>query len=84
MIILSLVFYSKGDARIGIILGIIILIYQYCYRQIIYDSIEVCRDKIKVKKEKFSVIMGRICSSHTLFFISSLIFLLRFILIIMY
>lgn len=84
MVILSLVFYSKGDARIGIILGIIILVYQYCYRQIIYDSTEICRDKIKIKKEEFSIIMGRICSSHTLFFISSLIFLLRFILIVMY
>ena len=84
MVILSLVFYSKGDARIGIIFGIIILVYQYCYRQIIYDSVDVCRDKIKIKKEEFSIIMERICSSHTLFFVSSLIFLLRFILIIMY
>ena len=80
----SFILYSKGDARIGIIIGIIILIYQYCYRQILVESAELGRDRVKIKKKEFDMIIKNVCFSNTLFFISSLIFVLRFAVIIIY
>ncbi len=80
MIISSYFMNTKGDAKIGIIIGVIILIYQYLYLQICSDTIATAQKK-EPKKEKIIKIINHLYTSNTLFFISTLIFLLRFIII---
>ena len=68
-------FYSIGDSKLGIFFGIIILIYQYFYLS--YFSIDKVKDKV-VKS-----ILNGFYRVNVLFFVSSLVFMLRFIVIIM-
>ena len=82
MVILSLLFYSKGDARIGIVLGIIIIFYQYLYLQIFNSVMQLVLEHKLTKKESIQNILLKFYSSNILFFVSSLIFILRFVFII--
>ena len=82
MVILSLLFYSKGDARIGIVLGILVIIYQYLYLQIFNSGMQLVLEHKFIKKESIRNILLKFYSSNILFFVSSLIFILRFVFII--
>ena len=83
MVIVSSFFYTKGDAKIGIFLGIIILVYQYFYLQIYSEVIDdVSKRNIKMKDDIVSI-LKHLYSANTLFFISSFIFILRFVLILL-
>ncbi len=83
LLIISYLFHSITDAKIGIIIGLIILIYQYYYLQIISDSITIAKDKKIVKKEIIKI-LEKIYQSNTIFFISTLTLILRFIIIIIH
>ena len=82
MIILSCFMYSKGDAKIEIILGSVILFIQYIYLQISFSAIEIAEEKVCYKKDNIINIMNQIYFSNKLFFVSSLIFILRFVVIV--
>ena len=82
LMVLSCFLYTKSDARIGIVLGIIILIYQYFYLQIVNDVLFIAKDRIVYEKEKMLQKLQHLYVMNQLLFISSLIFLLRFIVII--
>lgn len=81
MLILLYIINTITDAKIGTILGLIILIYQYYYLQITSECIAIAKEKKIIKKE---IIKGleKIYLSNKLFFISTLIILLKFIMII--
>ena len=82
--VISLFMYSKGDAKIGIILGVFLLIEEYFYMQIISQGIEIVRDKIKVKGlQDIHVVLNHFYKIHILFFVSALVFILRFIVIVL-
>lgn len=81
-IIISCFLYSKGDARIGIIIGMVILVIQYLYLQIIGDVLVLVKDKKIKLKEKMLQYLEHLYISNKLLFISSLILLLRFFVII--
>ncbi len=77
--VISYFFYSKGDARIGMILGLFILIYQYFYLQFFSLSMGYSLDKIRDNKDKIGCVLVWVYRCNVLFFISSLIFMLRFV-----
>lgn len=81
MLILLYIINTITDAKIGTILGLIILIYQYYYLQITSESIAIAKKKKIIKKE---IIEGleKIYLSNKLFFISTLTILLKFAIII--
>ena len=81
MLILLYMINTITDAKIGTILGLIILIYQYYYLQITSESIAIAKKKKIIKKE---IIEGleKIYLSNKLFFISTLTILLKFAIII--
>ena len=82
--IISLFMYSKGDAKTGIVLGILLLIHEYFYLQIISQGIEIVRDKLKVKGlQDIHVVLNHFYKIHLLFFVSGLVFILRFIVIVL-
>ena len=88
-LIISLLTSSKGDAKIAIILLLIILIYQYLINEINNNSIELTNKDLKkiLSKENYSLvtkIQNRYLSLNKISFISTLILLLREILIIIY
>ena len=82
MTIISFLSYNKGDVRIGIILGIIIIIYQYFYLQIFYFGMQIVLGHKISKKDSIQYILNKMYSCNVLFFVSSLIFILRFVFII--
>lgn len=77
--ILSYFLYSKGDARIGIVVGLVILIYQYFYLHFFADSMNDVLDKMDYGVVK--VILNWMYRCNMLFFIGSLFFMLRFVVI---
>lgn len=81
MLILLYIINTITDAKIGTILGLIILIYQYYYLQITSESIAIAKKKKIIKRE---IIEGleKIYLSNKLFFISTLTILLKFAIII--
>lgn len=79
ILIISYFAHTKGDAQIGIVLGGIILIYQYFYLQICVSSINIANEK--ELDQMILNILTHLYSSNKLFFISTLIFILRFIII---
>ncbi len=80
ILILSYIVHAKTDAKLGLIVGIVILIYQYFYLQILSDSIEVARNKKVVKKE-ITGILDKFYKANKVLFIATLIILLKFVLI---
>lgn len=88
-LIISLLISSKGDAKIAIILLLIILIYQYLINEINNNSIELTNKDLKkiLSKENYSLvtkIQNIYLSLNKISFISTLILLLREILIIIH
>lgn len=88
IIIISVLTTNAGDAKIGVILLGIILIYQYLIIQINTASNEYTKQEIKkiVSKKylsKIETILNSFLSLHTVNFIITLILILREILIIM-
>ncbi len=73
---------SKGDAKIGIIIGVIVLFYQYFCLQIFNDGISL-DIKMKNKKNIFNILY-RMYKINILFFVSTLVFLLRFVVILIF
>ncbi len=80
--IVSYFMYSKGDARIGILLCLVILVYQYFYLQICMEGIEKATRKLKHQQNIVDV-MVMVYKVNKMFFISNLVFLLRFVVIIL-
>lgn len=80
MVIISYFIHYKMDAYIGIVLGSIILFYQYFYLQLVAEGVTVAKNK---KNQDIVKILEYFYKANTIFFISSLVFLLRFILIIL-
>lgn len=88
-LIISILTNQKGDAKIGIILLIIILIYQYLINEINNTSIELAKKPLKkiLSKQNYILLQETQNSFMTLnkiSFIVTLILLLREILIIIY
>lgn len=88
-LIISILTNQKGDAKIGIILLIIILIYQYLINEINNTSIELAKKPLKkiLSKQNYLLLQETQNSFMTLnkiSFIVTLILLLREILIIIY
>ena len=75
MVILSYFIHTVGDAKIGLIIGIFIIIYQYFYLQICSSSME----GIKIKDDE-KVIFHHLYYMNLILFVSSLVFILRMIL----
>ena len=80
LLILTITYFihTKTDAKIGIILGTLILIYQYYYLQIIGESLELSKEKLK-KKDNYLSIINHLYKANKIFFISTLICLLKMI-----
>lgn len=78
-IIISLFVYNVGDAKIGIFLLCMILFYQYL---LVMINGEALQKIINIKKEVRDITQ-KIVNSYTMFFVSSLVFILRLVVIIM-
>ena len=86
-LIISLLTTSKGDAKITIILLLLILIYQYLINEINNNSIELTNKDLKkiLSKENYTLVIKAqniYLSLNKISFITTLILLLREILII--
>lgn len=80
--VVSYFMYNKGDARIGILLCLVVLLYQYFYLQIFMEGIEKANKKLKHQQNIVDV-MVMIYKVNKILFISNLVFLLRFVVIIL-
>ena len=76
-IILSLFVYNVGDAKIGIVLLGIILVYQYMLVMINGEAFN------NISNSKVSNIIKVFVDSYTAFFVASLLLLLRLVVIVM-
>ena len=84
MIVVSCFIRVKGDAYIGIVISFFVLIYQYFFLQICSSCIDKC-SSIKLKnKKKVMDVFSHFYRANMLFFISTLIFLLRFVVMVIY
>ena len=88
-LIISLLANSKGDAKIAIILLLIILVYQYLINEINNNSIELTnKDLNKILSKKDYLLVTKTRNTYLFLnkisFITTLILLLREILIIIY
>jgi len=79
VIIISIFTRSSGDSRISIILLIIIAIYLYILNIINTDTIS----KLDIKKEEISKLLNTFNNTNTIFFISTLIEIIRLVVIIL-
>lgn len=76
--LISLIIKTSMDAKIGLILLILILIYQY----IIYDQNVEAVEKIKVKEKDIIESLNKIILISKIFFVTTLVQILRLILMI--
>lgn len=86
-LIISLLTNTSGDAKIGIMLLGIILVYQYLMIQINHDANELVKynlDRIEqLDKQDFIKIMNHFLSFYTISFVITLILIIREVLIIL-
>ena len=81
MAVISLFLYSKGDAKIGLVIGGLVLVYQYLYLQIFSSILEITDKRLKYDKDIVIKILSKVYSVNVLFFISTLVFMINFIFI---
>ena len=81
MCFLSYLFYTKTDAKIGIVIGFGILFYQYFYMNSVLDSYSIACDRLRYCKKDILSVIFHLYRIHQLFFISSFIFILRYIIL---
>ena len=65
------------------VIGLIILVYEYFYLQVFSMGISCGIDRVDVCKDKIKNVLLMINKCHVMFFVSGLIFMLRFMIIIM-
>lgn len=84
MLVLSIMISNIGDAKIGIVLFILLLVYQYMRYQISVNSNLVIKDNLdKELYGKLEKILGAEMTINKLSFILSLVMILRLVVIIL-
>ena len=78
-IILSYIVTNSGDSKIAIVIFTIVVIYQYIINTLNTNAI----DKIKIKSKDINNILNIITKISTLFFITTLIQIIRLVVIIL-
>lgn len=79
VIILSIITTNIGDSKISIIILILIAIYQYILNIINTETI----NKLDIRKEEINVLLNKFNNINTIFFISTLIEIIRLVIIIL-
>ncbi len=80
MLVISYFIHTVADARIGIILGGIITVYQYFCLQIFGECVDMLKEKQLLHENVFAI-LKKWYSIHVILFVSGLVFILRFVVI---